>query len=190
MKSGEVREIIDADVDCRLESVRHASDPKHVILHTEWIRQGIQAAVSNGRELWLHREYFPSLQFSPGVESNLVALPSEALHCVVRVLFLLNSYRLDWHEGERFAPEKIGCPVSLNLGKPWKSIQMKEPFRAEMEKDACSVGTLNPESGVFISTQPLAPGNCTLAMSENIFLQSSSVSIPQIHRQEKFSDCL
>ncbi len=108
----EVREIIDADVDCRLESVRHASDPKHVILHTEWIRQGIQAAVSNGRELWLHREYFPSLQFSPGVESNLVALPSEALHCVVRVLFLLNSYCLDWHEGERFSPEKIGCPVS------------------------------------------------------------------------------
>lgn len=108
----EIQEIVDEDVECRIESVHHASKISHVESHIQWILCRVQSAVHNGRELWQHLDtLFPSLDMCLAVEEQLGELPACSLPSVLRGLFHLNSYCVRWKRGP-FEPDDIKCKVS------------------------------------------------------------------------------
>jgi hypothetical protein len=86
----EIQEIVDGDVACRMEFIHHASKAGHLDPQSEWIRHRIQAAVSNGKELWLHiGDFFPLLSCCSVVEGQMASLPTNSLPSIMRGLFYL-----------------------------------------------------------------------------------------------------
>ncbi|MFE2286236.1 hypothetical protein ACFXDJ_18970 [Streptomyces sp. NPDC059443] len=81
--------------------VRHASTPEHVAEHAEWIRDSAANSVTSGAQLWEEREtLFASLDFAPGVESNLKDLPVVSVPSVRAALLALNTAAEAWKPGD------------------------------------------------------------------------------------------
>ena len=108
----EIQEVIDDDVSCRNEVIHHASSPRHLNSHTNWIHQRIQHTVDNGRELWNRMDdFFPSLICCSDVERQMIGLPNQSLASIVRGLFHLNAFNVGWLNGP-FDSRRIDCDVS------------------------------------------------------------------------------
>jgi len=107
-----IHELVNEEVDIRLESIHHAVSPNHLDSHLGWIHGRIQNAVGTGCELWQQRNnFFPLLIFCNGVEQQMTGLPAAALPSIVRGLTQLNAFCISWKSGG-FNPNNIKCSVS------------------------------------------------------------------------------
>ncbi|HKV42610.1 MAG TPA: hypothetical protein VJX67_25635 [Blastocatellia bacterium] len=108
----EIQEIVDDDISVRDEAVHHASNAANLDLHGDWIRHRIQSNVSDGGDLWQRASvFFPLLSYCAEVEEQMRELPSNSLSSIVRGLFCLNAFCLEWRDGG-FNPQNIPCAVS------------------------------------------------------------------------------
>jgi hypothetical protein len=121
----EIQEITGEDIECRLESIHHASNVQHADTHRDWIFYRIRNAVKNGKELWRYvTDFFPALDNCSVVEEQMVNLPANSLPSIMRGLFHLNDYCRVWRSGA-FDPNAVACNVSL------ESEQTLQMFSAE-----------------------------------------------------------
>ena len=84
------------------ESVQviHASQPRHVQEHNEWIQERLRQEIQDGNDLWNRRaDLLPSLTFCEAVAAQIQELSPTMLRPVVRRLFQLQSYCQNWQEG-------------------------------------------------------------------------------------------
>lgn len=108
----DIHEVVEEEVECRMEVVHHASSTRHIDPQMAWIEQRIQGAVNDGRELWHFRcDFFPALDWCSGVQDLMASLPTLALPSIVRGLFSLNAFCASWQNGA-FDPQGIRCVVS------------------------------------------------------------------------------
>lgn len=108
----EIQEVVEEDVDCRNETIHHASRGEHVTGQREWILKRVQNEVSDASEFWRYiNQSFPLLSFCATVEKQVVNLPVLSFASIIRGLFHLNAYCADWQSGA-FEPDRIGCNIS------------------------------------------------------------------------------
>jgi hypothetical protein len=103
----------DGDISYSDEVVHHASAPLHVEQNATWIQQRLRGDLHSGRELWDRREeVLPSLEFCPGVQTQLETLAPELLSAVVRHLSALQTYCSTWTSGG-FNKDAIPLTISV-----------------------------------------------------------------------------
>jgi hypothetical protein len=96
----------------RTVDVIHASQPLHVVEHTQWVSERLRNDVQDGPDLWNRRaELFHSLAFCGTVGNQIQSLSPTMLYPVVRGLFNLEAYCRDWSEG-RFDPAQLATKAT------------------------------------------------------------------------------
>ena len=86
--------------------IRHASLIEHVGQHRVWLQSLIRRNIENATDLILNRaDFFPRIEFGPGIEADLNKLQPPALLQVAQYLFRLNDAVEAWDPNLRPAPE-------------------------------------------------------------------------------------
>ena len=89
--------------------IRHASKPKHIKKHLEWINECIKDSIRDGIDIWKRRnEFYPSLLFCQSVRQQLYKIYQShvILNRIKRSLSELQKYCENWVTGG-FEPENI-----------------------------------------------------------------------------------
>ena len=99
-------------LDEKTVEVIHASQPSHVVEHTQWISERLRSDVQDGAGLWNRRdELFPYLAFCEAVGEQIQSLSPTMLNPVVRGLFNLEAYCQNWSEGG-FDPTQLATKAT------------------------------------------------------------------------------
>lgn len=94
--------------------VNHASLEIHIEEHEDWVKQRIQLAINDGKELWHRREkLFPDLEFCESVKKQLenIRTGQLELQLVVRALFELQNCSKNWNN-EAFTTQGYSIETS------------------------------------------------------------------------------
>ncbi|MEX5219863.1 MAG: hypothetical protein NW701_18710 [Nitrospira sp.] len=104
-------------VEHRDESVRHASEVKHVIENEVWIKNRVKLEMKTGADIWTRKEaFFPGLRFCSSAEQQLCGIEKTFLSPTIKRLMELDKYTRDWSDGP-FDAHKItskATPESTN----------------------------------------------------------------------------
>ena len=92
--------IISNSIPEEIVEIIHASLPKHITTHEEWIRNRLRRDIKNGTDLWDRRtSFFPSLTFCANVKRQIQTLSPTMLWPVVGRLFDLQTHCERWTSG-------------------------------------------------------------------------------------------
>jgi len=101
-------------------TVRHISNPNHLVAHQDWIEQSLAILPADGRELWERRmEWFPNLEFCSFTQLQLDSLEKRLLSPVTEHLASLQIYCENWISGPfdegQFPPNRISTESAMTL---------------------------------------------------------------------------
>lgn len=119
-------EIFDENVE-----VIHASHRDHVLEHANWIKDRINTNVSNGTELWKHKEeLFPNLQFceTVGEQMQALLLGNPMLRPIMKRLNEFETFCNNWYDGP-FDPQKVTGKVTLESQVTLERFAQERTFR-------------------------------------------------------------